>query len=710
MRSASLRRGALCVCAVAAGLTTGAVLAQNAARIVRRGPQVPRLAAAHPTCPGDGDCCDPAGNGTPGCDDEACCDLICDTMDPFCCDSYWDVLCAAEATANCEICTCCGCVLDCPPGAIDEGEPCLVDGDVDNTNGGCGGSIPALFTDAACGDTFCGLISTYVVAGTPVRDTDWYLVDHPGGVLEGTLVSKFPGVCFIVVGVGPGGNPCSPEVAGNIGCADDCTNIQVASAFLPAGPAVVFVSSGTCDGSGIYDGFPCGSANEYVLTITCECECLSDDDCPPGQICVECECIVPPPANDWCDEAIQLDVEAGGSVTVDGSTIGAQDNEPECVVPSTAPGVWYRLKGNGNTMTASTCNQADFDTRISIFCGDCYGGFGSNCCIANGTPGCDDPECEAIVCAVDPFCCDVAWDSICADEADELCGICAPFMICVAGADDTPGCAGFTTEVSWCAQNKREYSILVHGVGSATGDFTLTVSDDGNECMPTVDCPGACLTDDDCPPGFACVDTKCIPTGGCCRCDGPIQFCTIEIEADCLAEGGLYLGDGAPCEAPGFDPCAEAYPDQCVIEGRLDIKPGSCPNSYNNKGTGNGKLPVSLVGTDEIDVALIDPSTLLLSRADGVGGAVAPLAHFTRIGDDAAPFDGDPCDCHALAGDGVPDLKMKFRRTTVTEVLQLGDLPGNAMVELVLTGNLTDGQPFEAADCIRIVPAGPAAY
>jgi hypothetical protein len=712
MRAASLRRGALCVCTVAAGLATGVVLAQNGARMVRPGPQTPGIAAAHPACPGAGDCCDPAGNGTPGCDDEECCNLICDTMDPFCCDSFWDALCASQALEACELCP--SCVVECPPGAVDEGEPCLVDGDIDNVNGGCGGSEPALFTHAACAETFCGQISTYVVAGNSLRDTDWYLMYSPGpGVtIDVTLVSKFPGVCFLVTGVGPGGNPCSPEVVGLIGCADQCTNIQHASAHLPAGPVVVFVSSGTCDGSGIYDGLPCGNLNEYVLTIDCLCGCQADDDCPDGQICIVCQCLLPPPFNDQCIHAIPLEVEPGGSVQIDGTTVNAISPDAECVTSTTAAGVWYRVTGHGHTMTASTCNHANFDTKISVFCGACLPGDGNDCCFANYTPKCEDPECASLICAIDPYCCNVTWEGICAIEALDLCSICQPSLICVDGLDDTPGCAGSTTELSWCAQANADYSILVHGGGEATGTFTLTVSDDGNECTPTVDCPAQCVTDEDCPPGHACVDGKCvlIPSGACCQCDGPIQFCSIEIEANCLLMDGLYLGDGAPCAAPGFDPCAEAYPDQCVLEGRLDIKPGSCPNSYNNKGTGNGKLPASLVGTDEIDVALIDPSTLLLSRADGVGGAVAPLAHFTGIGDDAAPFDGDLCGCHELVGDGVPDLKMKFHRTTVTEVLQLGDLPGNVAVELVLTGNLTDGQPFAAADCIRIVPAGPAAY
>jgi len=55
-----------------------------------------------PECnPGAGDCC--GANGTVGCDDEACCTLICG-LDPFCCSTEWDGLCAADAEANCAVC------------------------------------------------------------------------------------------------------------------------------------------------------------------------------------------------------------------------------------------------------------------------------------------------------------------------------------------------------------------------------------------------------------------------------------------------------------------------------------------------------------------------------------------------------------------------------------------------------------------------------
>ncbi len=56
-----------------------------------------------PQCgdPGTGDCC--FANGTPSCDDQTCCDLVCND-DPVCCDVAWDLICAQEAADNCDIC------------------------------------------------------------------------------------------------------------------------------------------------------------------------------------------------------------------------------------------------------------------------------------------------------------------------------------------------------------------------------------------------------------------------------------------------------------------------------------------------------------------------------------------------------------------------------------------------------------------------------
>ena len=47
---------------------------------------------------GAGDCCQ--ANGTPGCDDAACCRLVCE-IDGFCCGFEWDTNCALEAAQSC---------------------------------------------------------------------------------------------------------------------------------------------------------------------------------------------------------------------------------------------------------------------------------------------------------------------------------------------------------------------------------------------------------------------------------------------------------------------------------------------------------------------------------------------------------------------------------------------------------------------------------
>ena len=55
----------------------------------------------------------------------------------------------------------------------------------------------------------------------------------------------------------------------------------------------------------------------------------------------------------------------------------------------------------------------------------------ATCCDTDhGAVGCCDNDCEMQVCAIDTFCCDTAWDGICADEADlfDECSVCTPLQ------------------------------------------------------------------------------------------------------------------------------------------------------------------------------------------------------------------------------------------------------------------------------------------
>ena len=301
------------------------------------------------------------------------------------------------------------------------------------------------------------------------------------------LVNFGFGACYCVTLAGGPGEPGAC-------CLEDFTCVD---GLLPDDCAVL---------GGVFQGNNSNCADVDCGPETGAC-CLEEGDvCQDGTTESDCEdaggtwqgadsdcsninCAFP----DDCVDAQHVEVPS----TTNGDNIGAQDDDVPSCGTSITPGVWYSMIGTGNTITASTCNAADFDTKLTVFCGDC-----------------DD-------------------------------------LTCIIGNDDTPGCGGFTTELSWCSQAGAEYLLLVHGFFGDTGNFTLTISDDGVACTPTVECI---------PP---------IATGGCCQCDGEDQFCSTETEEDCAALGGEYLGDDAACAAGGEQITYSSSPNLSIPDGNL---------------------------------------------------------------------------------------------------------------------------------------------
>ncbi|MHC4083220.1 MAG: hypothetical protein ACYSU2_18070 [Planctomycetota bacterium] len=144
------------------------------------------------------------------------------------------------------------CEVVCSDVSLDEPGACGFEND-----GGCS-FFPAQVVPADPGDVFCGR----AWADGGFRDTDWYLlcVEDPDGdgvaQVCGTLISEFPGA-------------------------------WLASACVPApGDYVVFVAPGHCDGSGIFDDYPCDTSNDYQLCITVTNACDEPcGDCPTGAAC-----------------------------------------------------------------------------------------------------------------------------------------------------------------------------------------------------------------------------------------------------------------------------------------------------------------------------------------------------------------------------------------------------------------------------------------
>jgi hypothetical protein len=211
------------------------------------------------------------------------------------------------------------------------------------------------------------------------------------------------------------------------------------------------------------------------------------------------------PANDFCEDAIAIDVP---SVTM-GTTEGADIDwpyAPDCgAAIITSPGVWYRVIGDGSTLTATTCSEFyGYDTKLSVYCGEC-------------------------------------GDFICIDGNDDDCDLGYPNM--------------FLSTVTWCTQATAEYLILVHGFGGQYGEFELTVSSDGVPCTGAVAClpvGACCFPDASCANGMTQYD--CEMAGGTYQGDdtaceggflgwGPFEDCANPFEDISGTGTALYLGD-----------------------------------------------------------------------------------------------------------------------------------------------------------------------
>jgi hypothetical protein len=150
------------------------------------------------------------------------------------------------------------CVLQCPPGALREGEPDCYDYYADTYNGGCN-STPPVFSvvDPSCQRiTICGTSGTYYNYGDS-RDTDWFeinLVEQSD--ITFCCIAEFPLQTLVI-----NGNHDCPATDADIldwrqvgECEEACIQIT-----LPVGRYWLWI------GPSVFSGVPCGS--DYVMTI-----------------------------------------------------------------------------------------------------------------------------------------------------------------------------------------------------------------------------------------------------------------------------------------------------------------------------------------------------------------------------------------------------------------------------------------------------------
>lgn len=155
------------------------------------------------------------------------------------------------------------------------------------------------------------------------------------------------------------------------------------------------------------------------------------------------------------------------------------------------------------------------------------------------------------------------------------------------------------------------------------------------------------------------------------------------------AKGYLYAGFMSdPQDSGSWNPDDGGVyrSDEVVIPVKvmIDVKPGSDTNPVGVYD--KGVLPVAILGTDRVDVARIDVSTVEL----------AGIAPEQSGAEDIADFN-DPKKHH----DGYMDLVLKFDVQAL--LASLGDVASGGSAVLLLQGRLIDGTPIEGSDRITFV-------
>lgn len=456
-------------------------------------------------CAGEGSCF--VANGTPGCEDDACCALVCDE-DSFCCDSEWDCKCAETAAELCGDSACPsekgGCLEEHnTPGCTDE-VCCSI---VCSEDPLCCKPIPVgTGWDPLCVDraaTLCAVQGDgdcMFANGTPGCDTPW---------CAELVCAEKPWCCQTEWG------PDCADAAGRLCSHDNCPGTEDCLTPHPGEP---------------------GCADE----LCCNSVCLWDQECcqfgwhslcaeKAAELCVHC------PGDGACD--------------IPNSTPGCE-NTACCVDVCAADPLCCEVVWD------AACAAAARDLCRNDACPGKH-----PCFDPDDEVGCADEDCCNAVCLHDFFCCSTRWDGDCVDVALRLCTVrndtpadvvpvltggvlhgstgnaspdpeaslcdapttapgvwyriigtgstmtidaCSPLtgydtrisvfsgdcprtLTCIADNDNT---CGLQASVTWASQIGETYFVLVHGAGTQAGDFELTVWGQG-------DCPGDSDADQD---------------------------------------------------------------------------------------------------------------------------------------------------------------------------------------------------------------------
>jgi hypothetical protein len=503
--------------------------------------------------------------------------------------------------------------------------------------------------------------------------------------------------------------PCATDT----NCDDTvaCTSDQC---DVPSGDCSNTPMDDVCD-----DDFFCNGVERCDATLGCQA--TAAPVCDDGVDCTDDFCdfsldeCVNEPWNGYCENEFFCD----GEEVCDPVT-GCQAGTPaDC--------------DDGSACTLDTCDEENWECVHVVSDGACNDGQfcnGVEQCDAAGQCAAGPAPCPNSMCREsDDRCVQCLTDHDCSDG--QFCNgleFCSPAGACEEGA---PSCgSGLCRETDDRCVDCLESAACNDGRfcnGEESCDEAGNCVDGDSPCMDSV-CREAddhcvqCLSDGDCDDRTFCNGVEqCNVDGACVTGLSPCvnDFCLEDEDrcVECLADSdcaddsfcnGIESCDAMGVCAPGVPPCPTASScnedsEQCAAsEFTVDIKPGMCPARVMT--TALGYLPVAIVG---LDVWQIDPDSVRLSRADGVGSSVDAVntsGQSPRFRDESGPMQS--CTCPDAAPDGTEDLLVSFKLDQVVQSLRLGSLRSGAIVELKLTGQMRDGTPFSASDCITVQSPG----
>ena len=458
-----------------------------------------------------------------------------------------------------------------------------------------GATDTLVFVASPCPPDACPLGACCLDDGSCVEGTEEFC-DTIGGFYQGDDTMCVAGLC-----PQPGGACCLADGSCTEVSEDDChalggeyqgDHLTCADVDCPApcpGDGDCCEPNGTpgcddlacCEAVCAVDPFCCETEWDSICKDQAKqlCEVCTDDPCPgDGDCCVAngtpgcddtacCEevCLIDPhccseewdsscarKAKDLCSVCDDDPCPGDGDCCVENGTPGCDDVdccEKVCALdPHCCEAEWDHSCAETAKAECSVCDG-----------GACPGD--GDCCVENGTPGCDDVDCCEKVCALDPFCCEVAWDGMCARKANDECSVCdggaCPGDGDCCEANGTPGCDDATccetvcSIDAFCCENEWD---------SICKDQAKELCDVCND--------GPCPGDGDCcdnngTPGCddaVCCETVCAADPFCCdnAWDNLCKEQAKDLCDVCGGGGGPCPGDGDCCTDNGTPGCDDA--------------------------------------------------------------------------------------------------------------------------------------------------------